>query len=135
MVKHNAYLLVYTGGSESDFYRMVSNAIPCQPGTDEYPIVHNDGTLEYRAEKPSDIIGYKRIGERTFQPCWPSCRWRTLTVVAQDGQLSMIPKCQYPLAKGYREEIVPSGCNSCGQREPICAKKRVLENNPQYPNS
>ena len=59
-------LLIYTGGTESDFYRMVRAALT-KPGPCGLPTVYDDGRVEYPRGDPPDIEGYGRA-ERTEFP-------------------------------------------------------------------
>jgi hypothetical protein len=119
MVKQpTSYLLVYTGGTEAAFYRMVRLAIPIEPGPCGRPVVHDDGRIEYPEGTPPEIEGYERAG-RVFRPAWLSCRWRTLTVTCYDGCLAIRSCCQNPLAPHHLKQASPVDCRQCEFRTAI----------------
>jgi hypothetical protein len=113
--------LVYSGGTEAAFYRMVRLAIPIDPGPCGRPIVHDDGRIEYPEGQPSEIEGYERIEPRVFRPAWPSCRWRALTVANPDGCLAIQSCCQHPLAPHHLQQAAPADCRQCEFRSAIAA--------------
>lgn len=120
MVKQpTSYLLVYTGGTEAAFYRMVRLAIPIEPGLFGRPVVHDDGRIQYPQGEPPEIEGYERIAPRVFRPAWPSCRWRTLTVTSPDGCLAVRSCCQHPLAPYHLKQALPADCQQCEFRTAI----------------
>lgn len=121
MVKQpTSYLLVYTGGTEAAFYRMVRLAIPIEPGPCGRPVVHDDGRIEYPQGAPPEIEGYERNG-RVFRPAWPSCRWRTLTVTCPNGCLAVRSCCQNPLAPHHLTQASLADCRQCEFRTAIAA--------------
>ena len=107
----NETLLIYTNGSEQQFYRMVP--VPADAAT-----VRTDGSIEYKQGDPPDIIGYDRTG-LLFRPTWVSCRWRTLSVTHPNGYIAIKGRCGYPLAERHLQVITPAQCALCQKRRPI----------------
>lgn len=107
------HLLIYTGGTEAAFYRMIRLAL--EPHSQIK--VREDGCIEFIDNIQPDIVGYKRQGQ-IFQPVWPSCRRRTL-LVSVNNCLNIIASCQHPLAEYYLQNITLDNCNKCVIRKPI----------------
>jgi len=117
--KARSFLLIYTGGTEAAFYRMVRLATPQEPGPCGQPVVHDDGRIEYPEGTPPDINGYDRVAPRIFRPAWPSCRWRALTVSVSNGCFTITASCQHPLARHHLQDVLPDDCGACKAKTPI----------------
>ena len=109
--------LIYTLGTEAMFYRMIQATLPKEPGPYGRPHVGRDGSLTFPDGEVPDILGYKRIGPRSFRPAWPSCRWRALLVTYPNGYPVIRGECHCTPAE--KDNVVPQECKTCKWRAPI----------------
>jgi len=102
-----AAYIVYSGGMDESFYKLVGHPIPEQ---DEniilqygWPSVDERGWIHYTGgQAPPRPEGYEAVDERTFKPVWPSCSYRMLRVELQDSGLLRVDGMCINLLTGKR---------------------------------
>lgn len=132
-LKPAVFHIVYTGGTEANFYALAGRAIPPQNKAVMlqygWPRIEPDGTVIYEGgQEPPAPEGYIRTGPGRFRPAWPSCVYRMLKVHFLDltGNLDIRAACSNPQSGSpVGKPLTLADCQGCKAREPIRATNRT----------